>query len=471
VAAAKPDATVLAVHPRLRTGRGAPMPVIVAGDHGAGRTLAITTDSLWRYGFVAASRPGDDGRAYTKLWENAVRWLIQDPDLRNLHVDSDAVEYAPGATVRLTARLLGRDYQPLPKGKVAITLAARRRSRGPRWWSATTTVTVGDDGTGSLRSDAACRRASTGSRPRPRWPAAQGHRHRHLPGPRRLARARRARRGAGHPRARIAAATGGRALGPVDRLPVDLAFDLPRVVRVDQRDRRRAVEPPAVHRAWSLGAARPPSGSCASAADTCKSPEPHARPRQPGHRPDLPRRRPARASGSCSTPSAAPRSPSRSKLLDPDMLDPRIEMELSPSIPFRRRGERRLMIIDDSAAAARRSAGAGRAGRSAAGQGRAPRAVRGAAGASLGRLFALGAWGDAVLVARSARDLRGDLPGRRGRSIRPPTSTAGAAPQPLARAEFEAKIMAYDKRLDELDEDDILACLPPDANLERRMAS
>ena len=37
------------------------------------------------------------------------------------------------------------------------------------------------------------------------------------------------------------------------------------------------------------------------------------------------------------------------KLLDPDMLDPRMEMELSPSIPFRRRNERRLMIIDDSA--------------------------------------------------------------------------------------------------------------------------
>ena len=38
------------------------------------------------------------------------------------------------------------------------------------------------------------------------------------------------------------------------------------------------------------------------------------------------------------------------KLLDPDMLDPRAEMELSPSMPFRRRGERRLLLIDDSVA-------------------------------------------------------------------------------------------------------------------------
>src|SRR4029078_3260053 len=35
------------------------------------------------------------------------------------------------------------------------------------------------------------------------------------------------------------------------------------------------------------------------------------------------------------------------QLLDVDRLDPRAEMELSPSMPFRRRGERRLMMIDD----------------------------------------------------------------------------------------------------------------------------
>src|ERR1044071_5046082 len=37
------------------------------------------------------------------------------------------------------------------------------------------------------------------------------------------------------------------------------------------------------------------------------------------------------------------------QMLDVDRLDPRAEMELSPSMPFRRRGERRLMIIDDQA--------------------------------------------------------------------------------------------------------------------------
>ena len=119
------------------------MPVIVAGEYGKGRSLAVTTDTLWRWGFVAAARPGDDGRQYTKFWENAMRWLIQDPDLRNLHVDSDAVEYVPGAPVRVTVRLLGRDYQPLPGGAVSLVVkrgadpataeqVARRQGHGRR---------------------------------------------------------------------------------------------------------------------------------------------------------------------------------------------------------------------------------------------------------------------------------------------------------------------------------------------------
>ncbi len=154
------------------------------------------------------------------------------------------------------------------------------------------------------------------------------------------------------------------------------------------------------------------------------------------------------------------------KLLDPDMLDPRMEMELSPSIPFRRRNERRLMIIDDSAPL-----------RADPQEPVVPVDLRPAREAliamcealpvKLGRLFALGSWGDAVLVARSARDLRGvcliawaldptvDIDGKRRANQ-------------LGRAEFEAKIMAYEKRLDELDEEDILANLPPDVAVERR---
>ncbi|MEJ7601836.1 MAG: hypothetical protein WKG01_28315 [Kofleriaceae bacterium] len=155
------------------------------------------------------------------------------------------------------------------------------------------------------------------------------------------------------------------------------------------------------------------------------------------------------------------------QLLDVDRLDPRAEMELSPSMPFRRRGERRLMILDDQGVTPRPD----------------PQAdpmintdlrphketligICEKLPIRLGRLFVLGSWGDAVLVARSARDLRGiallpwaldpqvDLDGKRRAT-------------PLSQKEFEAKILVYEKRLEELDDEQILASLEG-LNFERR---
>src|ERR1043166_8368879 len=88
------------------------------------------------------------------------------------------------------------------------------------------------------------------------------------------------------------------------------------------------------------------------------------------------------------------------QLLDVDRLDPRAEMELSPSMPFRRRGERRLMLIDDQALPPRADPHADpwiktdlRPAK------QALIAVCQKLPIRLGRLFALGSWGDAVLIA------------------------------------------------------------------------
>jgi hypothetical protein len=163
-----------------------------------------------------------------------------------------------------------------------------------------------------------------------------------------------------------------------------------------------------------------------------------------------------------------PEAAKEKKLLDPDMLDPRVEMELSPSMPFRRRGERRLMIIDDSAGQLRAD----------------PRtdpvikhdlrahkealiALCGTLPVRLGRLFALGSWGDAVLVARNARDLRGIA--LIGWALDPSIDVDGK-PAPggqLTKQQFEAKILAFEKRLEELDEQEILASLSG-VSFERR---
>ncbi|MEZ4365785.1 MAG: glutamine amidotransferase [Kofleriaceae bacterium] len=232
VGAPRPGATVLATHPRLRLPSGQPMPVIVAGDYGEGRSLVVTTDTLWRWGLVAAARPGDDGRAYGGFWEGAIRWLIHDPDLRHLQVDTDATSYAPGQPVHVTLRLSGRDYLPLPGGAIELDW---RRGADPATAEpvGTATVRTGDDGAatwdvpgltagvyrvrGRAIVDGAAVEATdiflvreTGTElDRPF--------------------------GDDDLLETVALETGGVAVGPVDELPADLPFDPPRVVRVDDR--------------------------------------------------------------------------------------------------------------------------------------------------------------------------------------------------------------------------------------------
>jgi hypothetical protein len=155
------------------------------------------------------------------------------------------------------------------------------------------------------------------------------------------------------------------------------------------------------------------------------------------------------------------------QLLDVDRLEPRAEMELSPSMPFRRRGERRLMVIDDQATTPRPDPATD------------PlikvdlRPFKEALVAScqklpvrLGRVFALGSWGDAVIVARSMLDIRGIclLPW----ALDPQVDVDGKRRQtPLSQKEFEGKLMAYEKRLEELDEQQLIARLSG-VNFERR---
>ncbi|HEU4726832.1 MAG TPA: hypothetical protein VFT22_03055 [Kofleriaceae bacterium] len=147
------------------------------------------------------------------------------------------------------------------------------------------------------------------------------------------------------------------------------------------------------------------------------------------------------------------------QLLDVDRLDPRAEMELSPSMPFRRRGERRLMLIDDQTITPRPDPQTDpwiKADLRPAKE--ALIAICQALPIRLGRLFALGSWGDAVLVARTVRDLRGIclLPW----ALDPQVDVDGKRRQtPLSQKEFETKIMAYEKRLEELDDQQIIGAL------------
>jgi uncharacterized membrane protein len=102
-------------------GRAAPL--VAVREVGQGRTLAVTTDSAWHWGFVAAES-GAGIRAYQRFWSSAMRWLVRDPELTPLQVEPDAPATDPGAAVGLSITARGPDYGPASGRRVSAELVA-----------------------------------------------------------------------------------------------------------------------------------------------------------------------------------------------------------------------------------------------------------------------------------------------------------------------------------------------------------
>lgn len=109
---ATPDAAVLLSHPSLTTPSGKPMPVLSVREVGAGRTMALTVDTSWRWSLSEAAA-GRGNQAYLRFWKNAFRWLAGDPTVDRLTVEAGRENYSPGEEVKLVARVRGPDFAPL----------------------------------------------------------------------------------------------------------------------------------------------------------------------------------------------------------------------------------------------------------------------------------------------------------------------------------------------------------------------
>jgi uncharacterized membrane protein len=90
---------------------GHPAPVVAVREVGQGRTLAVTTDSSWFWGFVA-SEEGAGNRSYQRFWNNALRWLVRDPALTPVQVEPDRPAVEPGEPVGLSISVRAPDYGP-----------------------------------------------------------------------------------------------------------------------------------------------------------------------------------------------------------------------------------------------------------------------------------------------------------------------------------------------------------------------
>jgi hypothetical protein len=225
VTRARPGATVLGVHPTRHDADGKPLPVLTVGEADKGRVLALTSDSTWRWGFAG------DSQLYQRFWENTIRWLIRDPALSFLRIETAESEYARGQKVPVTVGAVGPDYQPLKGAEINVAVVSLASATGKP--EPITSVTARSDDAGEVHLDVdpphpggyrVTARATIGGRP-----AVEEE----------VFLVRGAGRELEEPEARddllrqVAAATGGSFLGPGDGWS-GLTFHPPRVVRVNK---------------------------------------------------------------------------------------------------------------------------------------------------------------------------------------------------------------------------------------------
>ena len=127
VTRAKPGARVLLDHPHLSTGDGN-APVLVLGEHGRGRVMALTTDASWYWSMVAAGKQGGSSRVYERFWASSIRWLVRDPELTPVRVDAVSDEVEPGEPIAAVITARRGDYGPA--AGAAIDLELREAETG-----------------------------------------------------------------------------------------------------------------------------------------------------------------------------------------------------------------------------------------------------------------------------------------------------------------------------------------------------
>jgi uncharacterized membrane protein len=118
---ASQGAAVLLDHPSARGADGKPLPLLTVGEFGAGRSMALMSDSSWRWSFAEAGE-GRGNQAYLRFWKNAMRWLIGDPEDQPVLVEANRENYQLGEEVRLVVRVRSVSFAPIADAKVSVTV-------------------------------------------------------------------------------------------------------------------------------------------------------------------------------------------------------------------------------------------------------------------------------------------------------------------------------------------------------------
>ncbi|MBN2693843.1 hypothetical protein JXR93_04190 [bacterium] len=114
------DSTLLA-----ETGliKGKKHPLIASRQVQKGRTMAIMTDSMWKWNFHELSSITHK-QLYSYFWDKTIKWLIQDPDLNLIKIVGDNKEFKPEQPITFSLQGVDYQYKPLKSGKIDYSVTS-----------------------------------------------------------------------------------------------------------------------------------------------------------------------------------------------------------------------------------------------------------------------------------------------------------------------------------------------------------
>ncbi len=121
VAGLMPGAHSLVEHPILPADDG-PASLLSVREVEKGRTMAITTDTLWTWRFTGPMG-GHSADAYTKLWKKAVAWLTDAPELKRLRLSVTPSPVTIGQAAQIQVELLDASYRPIQTAPISYTIS------------------------------------------------------------------------------------------------------------------------------------------------------------------------------------------------------------------------------------------------------------------------------------------------------------------------------------------------------------
>ncbi len=93
-------------------------PLLTIGRFGKGRSLALMTDDVWRWNFIAVGNR-ETPQNHLKLIRQAVRWLAQEPAFEQVQIRPIPTS-RPGEKVAIKLRVLKDDFTPTAQASVQL---------------------------------------------------------------------------------------------------------------------------------------------------------------------------------------------------------------------------------------------------------------------------------------------------------------------------------------------------------------